>query len=409
MKTMSLLVAMIAASCIARPPDWTDAVPDMSRDVVPTPADQSPSLDQSPAADLTDDTDARPLPTHYWVKVTSGQNFACGLTNLGRLACWGSNNFVVALQPEEPAAPPRWYFVAERFDDIDAGANHVCTVTDGVVKCWGANATGQVNPALPSGGENTLQIPYEGKVTSVSAGLEHTCVIDAATRSVVCWGSNQSGESNPDSADPVVEPTSSALAARQVSAGDHSTCIRDESDIVHCWGANSSRQSAPDSGDASVAISALNSREYSSVSAGSQFGCAITVAEQSVECWGASGEARTALPIDQPEMPLPNGVEGASLLAAGDRHGCAAGEEGLQCWGVYAPGSIAASPTTVWGPRKPQFEQLDAGRGFTCGVASRFGYCWGDNGAGELGQNEERNVTFESSTVPLQVRLPPDP
>ncbi len=85
---------------------------------------------------------------------------------------------------------------------VAGGSNYTCAaLTDGAVKCWGANGRGQLGlenvtprganvgdmaalPALNFGGK---------KATAVSAGFGHTCAL-LADATVKCWGYNSSGQ-----------------------------------------------------------------------------------------------------------------------------------------------------------------------------------------------------------------------
>ncbi|MYF43984.1 MAG: hypothetical protein F4216_11880, partial [Acidimicrobiaceae bacterium] len=69
------------------------------------------------------------------------------------------------------------------FSAVDIGLSHSCgLLVDSSVVCWGSNRSGESDAP-------------EGRFASVSVGWSHSCglLVDS---SVVCWGSNRSGESD---------------------------------------------------------------------------------------------------------------------------------------------------------------------------------------------------------------------
>ncbi len=83
--------------------------------------------------------------------------------------------------------------------DLEAGNSHTCArLTDGTVRCWGSNASGQLGdyttygwhsatPTVVWGLSNVVQV-----TAGFAAGADHSCA-RMLDRSVVCWGLNESG------------------------------------------------------------------------------------------------------------------------------------------------------------------------------------------------------------------------
>ena len=93
----------------------------------------------------------------------------------------GTSPAVGGTQPEptENEPPPAGSFTA-----VSAGGWHSCALrADGSVVCWGSNESGEPTP--PS-----------GSFTAVSAGVWHSCGL-GTSGSVVCWGGTEAGRATP--------------------------------------------------------------------------------------------------------------------------------------------------------------------------------------------------------------------
>lgn len=180
---------------------------------------------------------------------------------------------------------------------IATGAAHGCVVkSDGSVLCWGSNSSGQLGT---DGGDQGTPVVASvlGQVRasvadgSIAAGDNHTCVIASTADLVVCWGATQ--------ASIVPLPGVKALSA----SGD-STCARVvEGDMVsfYCWGATPQRVdltalNLPDAVlpllNADSAITAmtapnvvgLESTSFTHIATAAAHSCGITT-DDHVKCW----------------------------------------------------------------------------------------------------------------------------
>jgi hypothetical protein len=193
------------------------------------------------------------------------------------------------------------------------------------------------------------------KITAITAGLDHTCVLTRAG-GVKCWGYNGHdelgtgrGDSLPKSKAPVdVQGLSAGVTA--ISAGVRHSCALTSAGGVKCWGAKysgalgdgtTSRHFAP------VDVSGLGSGVIA-VAAGYDSACAL-LGTGVVKCWGSNafgklGDGTTddrLTPVDV--IGLSGGV---TAIATGGLRSCAVlATGGVKCWG-YGYGS---APTDVTG------------------------------------------------------------
>lgn len=188
------------------------------------------------------------------VQVSVGYDFACGLTEHGRIFCWGVNDqgqlgdgtFV----DSAGAVLPDWSaFPSEpKFIHLASGEKHTCGVTvEGLVYCWGSNSYGQLgdgtddNRATPVLVVNSMLSGSE-KFQAVTASYEGTCATSSAGK-IYCFGSNWHYLSGNGSSEVIFVPTlvdSSMLPSgqryREVYMHEGRTCGGSTGDELYCWG-----------------------------------------------------------------------------------------------------------------------------------------------------------------------------
>lgn len=143
---------------------------------------------------------------------------------------------------------------------IDAGNDHTCALLDDdSVKCWGANDHGQLglgdqNPRGDNGGEMGNPLPAVATgvllepVSRIAAGSFHSCAIMGTI--LRCWGANDTGQlglgddesRGDDSREMGLWLPAVAIGTGrtpvQVEGGWLFTCLRFGNERVKCWGAN---------------------------------------------------------------------------------------------------------------------------------------------------------------------------
>ncbi len=261
-------------------------------------------------------------------KLSAGGNHSCALIAAGLVRCWGAKASGQLNVPSDLGVVTQ----------VSVGAEHSCALTAaGLVRCWGTNDHGQ------------LDVPL-GVVTHISAGREHSCALTAAGL-VRCWGANGSGQ---------LDVPSDLGVVTQVSAGAEHSCALTAAGLVRCWGANDDGQL-----DVPPVLGVVTQ-----ISGDWWHSCALTAAGL-VRCWGANGSGRLNVPSDL-------GV--VTQVSVGAEHSCALTAAGLvRCWGANRSGQLDV-PSDLG-----VVTQVSAGAEHSCALtAAGLVRCWGANDDGQL-------------------------
>jgi hypothetical protein len=256
-------------------------------------------------------------------------NFGCGLTDAGRVICWGSNGFA------NIGLPPTTEFLTF---DVTEGQGCGIRASDQRIECWSGGVTGVAGP--PAG-------PW----TEVVVGQVVGCALGPA--GVACWGTPFNGLTSP--------PGGTYLdigIANQFACG-----VLDDGSAV-TWGSGASTMHQPPPGDF-VAVSCGGNNPGSSGTYGVT--CAIDTLG-ALTCWGLEPNTSFGGPLLSP--PAGDFVD----VAVGGYHACALDtSRELTCWGLDITFG-AGVPAGPWA-------QVDAGFWSTCAVRpSGAGECWGLDG-----------------------------
>jgi alpha-tubulin suppressor-like RCC1 family protein len=141
---------------------------------------------------------------------------------------------------------------------ITAGRDHTCAVTTAdVAYCWGFNSVGQLGDGNTTDSSLPVAVDTGGALagkalTEITVGSYDTCALDAAGASY-CWGYNHFGQlgdgSTTNSGVPVAVNTGGVLAGKvltQITAGLWHTCVLDATGGTYCWGRNASSELGDD-------------------------------------------------------------------------------------------------------------------------------------------------------------------
>ncbi len=190
------------------------------------------------------------LANEKFIKVETGSNFSCGLTDFQNIYCWGSNLnrklgigelFIESFNSSIPVKVDS----TEKFIDLDLGDQFACAInTSKKIFCWGRNNEMQLGNGtnLPIAGQSTpVQINSNRSFDALSLGNEHACA-QSADRSY-CWGSDEfqqdgiAGDNfDAESSPQLINPTGNTNGFMAVSAGRIHSCSLDTIGKAFCWG-----------------------------------------------------------------------------------------------------------------------------------------------------------------------------
>jgi alpha-tubulin suppressor-like RCC1 family protein len=271
--------------------------------------------------------------------------------------------------------------------------------------------------------------------SSISAGGNSTCVVlDGAAK---CWGANESGQLGNGSKEASFSPvtvTGLSSGVTAISVGNNHACAV-VSGGVKCWGANESGQLGNGSTINSltpVSVSGLSSgvtavsvggNTYSYNNRSSNYSCAVV--SGGVKCWGANGSGQlgngstTNSPTPVSVSGLTSGVTavsvgGSSSYSSDSVHACAVVSGAAKCWGDNGAGQLGNS-STIASQTPVSVTGLTAGvtaisvgggagymggnSSFSCAVVSGAAKCWGANSYGQLGNATSGYSAISNSPV----------
>ncbi|WP_171433930.1 RCC1 domain-containing protein [Corallococcus exercitus] len=368
-------------------------------------------------------------------QLRTGDSHTCALLNDGSVRCFGSgaqgrlgytgtanvgDDETPASKGPVPLAP------GEKAVQLATGLGHTCALlSTGRVRCWGANASGQlglghtraIGDDEPIASVGTVDLGG-ARALRITAGANHTCAL-LTSGHVRCWGDNAHGQLGlghtdtlgDDEPPPSTDVPVGAPVQDLVAGGDH-TCALLFSGRPRCWGDNTYGQLGynrdDDVGDTELPSSAGDvdvGGTAVQLALGAQHTCAL-LDSGALRCWGANafgqvgnGNPDYATPLTA--VALASGLR-AVQVAAGAQHTCALLESGqLQCWGNGARGrlgyantrSLSAPGTAFIDVGGAPATSVTAGGQHTCAVlSSGRALCWGFNTSGQLGQGHVRTL-----------------
>ncbi|MFT3792786.1 MAG: Ig-like domain repeat protein [Rudaea sp.] len=337
--------------------------------------------------------------------IATGFYYTCAITSTGGVECWGDNeNGQLGNDSTETSLVPVGVTgLASGSVAVAAGYGHTCAMTAvGGVKCWGANANGQLGNGTTTDNQTPVDVASEaGGVAATATGYHHVCALTAAN-GVKCWGKNDFGQlgnnSTTDSSTPVdVTGLTSNVAA--IAAGYSHTCAVNVTGGVQCWGYNAVGQlgngTTTDS-STPVPVTDLTSG-VAAITAGGGHSCALTEAG-GVKCWGNNGNGQLgngSITTSLTPVDVTNLASGAAAITAGEYHACALTTTGgVKCWGKNSSGQLgngsttdSTTPVDVSGLTSG-VAAIAAGKNHTCALTTAGGVkCWGSNSDGQLGNN----------------------
>lgn len=266
----------------------------------------------------------------------------------------------------------------------------------------GASAGGSMNDGMASGSGS-------GKAVGVSASGFSACAI-LAGGGVQCWGDNSRGQLGDGTMKSSSTPVQVSGLTQGCTAMSQGLCAI-VAGGVQCWS-----EYTPE-GDASVAgtlsptpVSGLTSG-VTAIGGGPGSACAVT--EGALQCWGDG--FGTSLTNSATPVPISGLASGVTAVTVGGSFACVLTSSGsVQCWGDNNTselgsghqGGTSSDPVQVEGLTSG-VTALASGSYSTCAIVTGGAVkCWGDDGAGELGDGvvlSSNPTTGVYRSTPVQV------
>ncbi len=356
------------------------------------------------------------------ISASNGGLSTCGVTTDDLGYCWGANNFGnLGDGTFQTRLIPAAVVGGLRFKEVREGVTHTCGLTtDGRAYCWGENNNGQLGNGT-DGAPSLTPVAVAGgrRFTQIRVGFRHSCALTAAGVAF-CWGDNGVGQlgtgttTGPEdcaglscSTRPVRVPGS--FVWTEIRPGGEHTCGLTNTQRAYCWGNNGFGQVGDGSIDnRSKPVAVAGNHLFKQVSAGGVHTCAVATDDRAF-CWGRNRDGRVGGGSTTPRRRKPVAVTGGlkfSGVTAGTEHTCGVTTGNVAyCWGLNIYSQLGdgtqvnrSVPTRVAGGLR--WDVVLAGWRHSCGIVVSTGaaYCWGENGAGQLG-----NGTTVNHPTPIAV------
>lgn len=362
-----------------------------------------------------------PTPTlQAGAALAAAGNHSCAIVTGGALKCWGSNGSgkLGDNTMSDRRTATKVQGLTSGVSAVGCGDVHTCALlASGEVRCWGGNTFGQLgtgdsSTTATSKSPATVSGLSSGAV-ALGVGRDFACAI-VAGGGVKCWGANARGQlgdgSNDDSTTPV-DVTGLTRPAVALALGSYHACALHDDGSMSCWGANERGQlgdASTDDRTSAVAVANLPTGVVTA-SAGFAHSCVRTSAS-AVHCWGDndSGQLGNGSTVDSTSPVEVTNLGSVVAIDNGSFHTCgviATGE--MKCWGSNTQGQLgtgtttgAATPADVVSLSPASMTDVAAGSGHTCARTQGGNVkCWGANSRGQLG-----NGTTNASATPVNVQ-----
>lgn len=306
--------------------------------------------------------------------IAGGEKHACVVRSNGGVWCWGHNEKGELGDDTtvNSSSTPVQTMGLSAVTHIDAGNKQTCArKSDGTVWCWGENNHGQ----LGDGTKTVSRVPVQVKgvggigvltdISDIGIGFSFSCGIVDSDRSLVCWGQNEKGQlGRGTTSAEELEPlqVSGLTDVVDIGACHKHTCVAKSDGSAWCWGENNHGQLGNDAivdqllpervqGVGGVGFLA----DVVGIGCGETYSCAIK-SDGSVWCWGQDdrGQLGDGTPVSDSLYPV-QVVDGAGPVNS-----------------VTAP-----------------IKSFGGGEHICVGKTDNTGFCWGDNGWGQLGDDSE--------------------
>ena len=342
--------------------------------------------------------------TLRFTSVAAGGRNTCAIAPRGVAYCWGANDQGQLGDGDrltEPKRRPTRVATELRFLSLAVGGRFACGLAvDSLAYCWGANRDGQLGSGTTD--PSLVPVPVAGSIrfAGLAAGRDHACGLTADGQAH-CWGNNTDAQIGDGESwrrgsfhtEPVAVVGGYPFSAL-VGGGWDSSCGLARSGEALCWGGVDLLKWRATPSSTPIVVSGEN--RLWALAGGADHLCGLS--DDATLCWGENRSGQLGDGgNDRQTEPTPVASDSVFIrLAAGAQHTCGLTLPGqVYCWGANQSGQLGTGRGAYGnqGWNTPQlvigdlaFRVIAAGESHSCGmVADGRLYCWGENGAGQLG------------------------
>lgn len=170
-----------------------------------------------------------------------GEAHSCVRRSGGAVSCWGADGVGQLGQGTAGplvASPKPVAGLAGVAFELEVGDDHGCARIAGSLRCWGANAYGELGAGFVEPGQIGDVDTFNNDVLDVSLGGAHSCAVLTSNK-VYCWGANDRGQLGMEGSELPSEPIQIEALAGQVESlalgGRHSCALTRDAHVL-CWG-----------------------------------------------------------------------------------------------------------------------------------------------------------------------------
>ncbi len=237
--------------------------------------------------------------------------------------------------------------------DIEVGESHVLALlSDGTVKSWGLNTSGQLGDNSTTLRETPVNITELTNVTSISSkvGAYHSLAL-LSNGTIKSWGLNtngQLGNGNTTQQNLPVNVTGISNAIAISVGASHSLALLSDG-TIKAWGLNTSGQlgdGTTNQQTTPVTVSGINNAI--AIAAGYNHSLAL-LADGTIKSWGANlyGQLGNSTNIQSLSPVTVTGISNAIAISAGNQYSiCLLNDSTVRTWGYNNNGQLGNNSTT---------------------------------------------------------------